>query len=103
MVLAEGHLAALQHLQEADPGLHTLNLGSGSRHTVKQVVRAYEKASGKFVPTQVVSRREGDAARSVADPSRAQQLLGWHCLRDPQILCTDSWRWQSQNPRGDRS
>ena len=103
MVLAEGHLAALQHLQEADPGLHTLNLGSGSRHTVKQVVRAYEKASGKFVPTQVVSRREGDAARSVADPSRAQQLLGWHCLRDPQIMCTDSWRWQSQNPRGSRS
>lgn len=95
MDLAEGHLAALDHLQAAAPGVLTLNLGSGVGHTVKQVVRAYEQASGRELPLRVVGRREGDAARSVADPSRAQRLLGWQCMRNLQQMCCDSWRWQS--------
>jgi len=42
-----------------------------------------------------VGRRDGDAARSVADPSLAQQLLGWQCTRTLQQMCSDSWRWQN--------
>lgn len=95
MDLAEGHLAALRHLQQAPPGLLTLNLGSGSGHTVKQVVRAYGQACGRELPLRVVGRRPGDAARSVADPRRAQTLLGWRCTRTLQQMCSDSWRWQS--------
>lgn len=95
MDLAEGHLATLQHLQAADPGLLTLNLGSGQGHTVKQVVQAYAQACGRSLPIQVVGRRVGDAACSVADPSRAQRLLGWQCRRTLQQMCSDSWRWQS--------
>ncbi|QPN64344.1 UDP-glucose 4-epimerase [Synechococcus sp. CBW1004] len=107
MDLAEGHLAALRHLQDQESrgqeALLTLNLGSGSSHTVQQVVQAYERACGRSLPTQVVARRPGDAARSVADPWLAQRLLGWRCRRDLQTMCKDSWRWQSGNPKGYRS
>lgn len=103
MDLAEGHLVALEHLLAGGSQLLTLNLGSGVGHTVQQVVRAYQQACGQRLNTAVVPRREGDAARSVADPSLAQQLLGWRCRRDLQVMCRDSWRWQSLNPSGYRS
>lgn len=66
MDLADGHLAALDHLHGREAGLLTLNLGSGQGHTVRQAVSAYEQASGRTIPIRVVARREGDAARSVA-------------------------------------
>jgi UDP-glucose 4-epimerase len=107
MDLAEGHLAALRHLLDQESleqeTLQTLNLGSGIGHTVQQVVQAYERACGKPLSTQLVARRPGDAARSVADPRQAQRLLGWRCRRDLQTMCEDSWRWQSCHPRGYRS
>ena len=96
MDLAEGHRAALRHLQEAEDTLLTLNLGSGKGHTVQQVVRAYELACGRSLATTVVGRRAGDAACSVADPREAQRLLGWRCSRDLRQMCEDSWRWQQQ-------
>lgn len=106
MDLAEGHLAALRHLQTQPPTSETspltLNLGSGRGHTVRQVLQAYGQACGRELPAQLVGRREGDAARSVADPRQAERLLGWHCRRDLQMMCEDSWRWQSGNPRGYR-
>ena len=106
MDLAEGHRAALRHLLDQESlqqqTLLTLNLGSGSGHTVQQVVQAYEQACGRPLPTQVVARRPGDAARSVADPRQAQRLLGWRCRRDLQTMCVDSWRWQSGHPNGYR-
>jgi len=103
MDLAEGHLAALRHLQEQQAALLTLNLGSGTGHTVQQVVKAYEQACGQALPTQVVARRPGDAARSVADPQQAQRLLGWRCSRDLNRMCADSWRWQQRQPSETRS
>jgi UDP-glucose 4-epimerase len=108
MDLAEGHRAALRTLQrqeaepEAEGALLTLNLGSGTGHTVKQVLQAYGQVSGRELPTVVVNRREGDAARSVADPQLAERLLGWRCSRDLRTMCADSWRWQSGNPQGYR-
>jgi UDP-glucose 4-epimerase len=106
MDLAEGHRAALRHLQEQastrQAALLTLNLGSGIGHTVQQVVMAYGQACGRELPTQVVARRAGDAARSIADPRQAQRLLDWRCWRDLQTMCQDSWRWQSGQPRGYR-
>jgi UDP-glucose 4-epimerase len=110
MDLAEGHLAALRHLQRQESGpdgsgaaaLLTFNLGSGQGHTVRQVLKAYGQACGQELPAQVVGRREGDAARSVADPRQAQRLLGWRCRRDLQAMCADSWRWQSGQPQGYR-
>jgi len=100
MDLAEGHRAALDALLREDPQLLTLNLGSGQGHSVLEVVAAFEQASGQTVPYEVVSRRPGDAAASVADPSLAAQRLGWQTKRGLAEICRDGWAWQSANPQG---
>ena len=100
MDLAEGHQAALHTLLSEEPQLLTLNLGSGQGHSVLEVVSAFEAASGRTVPYSVVTRREGDAAMSVADPSLAAQRLGWHTRRSLAEICCDGWAWQCANPSG---
>jgi UDP-glucose 4-epimerase len=97
--LAEGHVAALRRLLDA-PGSLTVNLGTGRGHSVLEVVRAYAEASGRPVPYRIVARRPGDVAACYADPSRAEQLLGWRARHDLDRMCADSWRWQSMNPQG---
>jgi len=97
--LAEGHVAALRRLLEGGDSF-TVNLGTGQGYSVLDVVRAYERASGRPVAHQVVARRPGDVAACYADPSRAQALLGWRARRDLAAMCADSWHWQSANPRG---
>jgi len=97
--LADGHVSALQHLLAAR-GSITLNLGTGRGHSVLEVVRAFERASGRTIPYDIVARRPGDAAACYADASQAHALLGWHARRDLDAMCADSWRWQSMNPNG---
>jgi UDP-glucose 4-epimerase len=97
--LAEGHVAALRHLLERRASI-TVNLGTGRGHSVLELVRAFEKASGRPVPYRVVARRPGDLAAYWADVTRARELLGWQAMRDLDAMCADSWRWQSTNPRG---
>jgi UDP-glucose 4-epimerase len=99
MDLAEGHVAALKRLFDA-PGSFTVNLGTGVGHSVLELVRAYEKASGRPVPYVLAPRRPGDAAACYADPRRAAELLGWRAQRDLATMCADSWRWQRLNPNG---
>jgi UDP-glucose 4-epimerase len=97
--LAEGHVAALHRLFNA-PGLLTLNLGTGRGHSVLEVVRAFEAASGRTVPFLVVERRAGDVAACYADPAAAARVLGWRARRDLAAMCRDAWRWQQRNPHG---
>jgi UDP-glucose 4-epimerase len=97
--LAEGHVAALQFLLEEGRSI-TVNLGTGRGHSVLEVVRAYEAASGRRIPYDVVARRPGDVASCYADPALAAELLGWRAHRDLAAMCADSWRWQSLNPMG---
>ena len=97
--LAEGHVAALRRLLDA-PGSFTVNLGTGRGASVLEVVSAYEAASGRPVPYQVVARRPGDVAACWADPALAQHLLGWQAKHGLERMCADSWRWQSMNPKG---
>ena len=63
-------------------------------------MRAFEQGSGKPVPYDIVERRAGDVAECYADPQRARELLGWEARYGIERMCTDSWRWQSQNPEG---
>jgi UDP-glucose 4-epimerase len=100
MDLAEGHQAALETLTDEPPQLLTLNLGSGRGHSVLEVIRAFEQVSGRKVPFEVVGRRLGDAAESVADPTEAERRLGWWARRDLAQMCADGWAWQCQHPRG---
>ena len=99
MDLAEGHVAALKRLFDT-PGSFTVNLGTGVGHSVLEVVRAYEQASGRPVPYALAPRRPGDTAACYADPRRASELLGWRAQRDLASMCADSWRWQRLNPNG---
>jgi UDP-glucose 4-epimerase len=93
MDLAEGHVAALDYLKR-NPGLLTVNLGTGRGTSVLEMVSAFERASNRPVPYQFAPRRPGDVAECWADPSLAQNLLGWRASRTLDNMCEDAWRWQ---------
>jgi UDP-glucose 4-epimerase len=91
--LALGHLAALGALA-TQPGLLTVNLGTGHGYSVLEMVRAFEQASGRSVPYRIAPRRPGDIAQCYADPGLAARLLGWKAERGIEAMCVDTWRWQ---------
>lgn len=97
--LAMGHLRALERIG-ALPGVTTVNLGTGCGYSVLEVVRAFEAASGRAVPYDIVARRPGDVAECWANPALAAEVLGWRAERDLARMCADAWRWQSANPQG---
>ena len=97
--LARGHLAALRCLS-ARGGVKVYNLGTGRGYSVLEIVKAFEQASGRKIPYSVVGRREGDIATCYADPSSANRELGWKAEYGIDVMCSDTWRWQSGNPEG---
>jgi len=97
--LARGHAAALDYLAKNE-GLFTVNLGTGQGYSVLDMIRAFQKASGKQISYQIVERRIGDIACCYADPSMAKEKLGWSAELGIDRMCQDSWRWQSMNPTG---
>jgi UDP-glucose 4-epimerase len=97
--LAEGHVAAVRALQRDGKGFK-VNLGTGSGHSVLEMVAAFVEATGQSVPYRIVERRPGDVAQCYADPSRARELLGWEARHTLPEMCADAWRWQAQNPQG---
>ena len=99
MDLARAHADAIEYLQRADRSL-TVNLGTGQGVSVLEMVQAFERASGREVPYEIVARRSGDVAEVYADPTLARQLLGWRAQLDLNAMCQDAWRWQSMNPQG---
>ena len=98
--LALGHLKALEALRRSPAECLTVNLGTGTGYSVREIVRAFEEASGKRVAYTVAPRRPGDVAACYADPSKAATLLGWRAERNLADMCADAWRWQSLNPHG---
>jgi UDP-glucose 4-epimerase len=99
MDLARAHADALDALERGGRGF-TVNLGTGQGVSVLQLVRAFERASGRTVPFEIVGRRSGDVAAVYADPSLAHRLLDWRAELDVDAMCRDAWRWQSMNPDG---
>jgi len=97
--LAQGHVKALARLAHGT-GVLTVNLGTGRGYSVLDVVRAFEAASGRPIPYEIVARRAGDVAQCYADPSMAARELGWRAERGIEQMCVDSWRWQKENPNG---
>ena len=97
--LALGHVAALNRLFSVDGGF-TVNLGTGHGYSVLDTVRAFEAASGRPVPYQIVPRRPGDIASCYASADQARELLGWTAQKNIDDMCADHWRWQHQNPQG---
>lgn len=97
--LAQGHVNALDRIKNFSEVM-TINLGTGNGYSVVEMVNAFEKASGKKVPYQIVQRRAGDIATCFADPSYAKKVLDWEALKGIDEMCADSWKWQSNNPEG---
>ena len=97
--LARGHVKALEKLAE-NPGVVVYNLGTGRGYSVLEVIRGFERASGKSVAYRIAPRRPGDAASCFADPAKAERELGWKTEFDLDQMCVDSWKWQRKNPEG---
>ncbi|MDL2357387.1 MAG: UDP-glucose 4-epimerase GalE [Pseudomonadota bacterium] len=92
--LAIGHVKTLDKLATT-AGVVTYNLGTGRGNSVLEMVRAFEQASGRTIPYQLVARRPGDIASCYADASRARTELGWTATRDIAQMCADAWRYQT--------
>ncbi|MEY4316907.1 MAG: UDP-glucose 4-epimerase GalE [Pseudomonadota bacterium] len=99
MDLAEGHLAALNALQNRN-GIHIWNLGTGQGYSVLQIIQAIQVVSGRSVPYRIAPRRAGDIATCYANPAKAEHDLCWIARRDLQTMIFDAWRWQMKNPDG---
>ena len=99
MDLAEGHLLALEALRIHN-GFNLWNLGTGIGYSVMEVIRMFEKISGRHIPFKIVERRPGDIASCFADCSKAKVELGWVANRNLQEMLRDTWRWQLANPDG---
>ena len=97
--LAAGHVKAVDYAL-AHTGADVFNLGTGNGYSVLDLVHAFEKASGVTIPYVIAPRRAGDIATCYSDPSKAEKVLGWKAVHGVEDMCRDSWRWQSNNPRG---
>ncbi|HDY7433610.1 TPA: UDP-glucose 4-epimerase GalE [Vibrio vulnificus] len=97
--LADGHLAALNKVGQ-QAGLHIFNLGTGQGNSVLEMVAAFEKTAQRPIPYEIKPRRAGDIAECWADPTYAEQVLGWKATRSLETMVVDTWRWQSNNPNG---
>jgi UDP-glucose 4-epimerase len=94
--LAAGHLAALKLITSA-PTCITVNLATGTPHSVMDVIRVFEEITGATIPYVVVDRRSGDVPTSYADPTLAMNLLDWCATRNIQMMCKDALRWDESN------
>ena len=96
--LARGHVAAIEHLEDA--GVHIYNLGTGNGYSVLDMIKAFGKACGKQLPYQIKPRRAGDIATCYASAEKAAKDLGWKAEYDLEKMCVDQWNWQKNNPNG---
>ena len=97
--LAKGHVAAVKYVT-AHPGCEVFNLGTGCGYSVLDMVKTFQSVNEVPVPYQIVDRRPGDLATCYADPAKSAEVLGWKAEKTLADMCQDSWRWQSQNPKG---
>lgn len=91
--LAKGHVLALNKLEKEQQGLYIYNLGTGIGYSVLDMVKAFEKATGKKVPYKIAPRRAGDIAICYADPKKAKEELGWEATKTLEDMCLDAWNY----------
>ena len=89
--LAKGHVAALKKLDKEQNGMYIYNLGTGTGYSVLDMVKAFEKSTGKKVPYKIAPRRQGDIATCYAEPKKAKEELGWTATKTLEDMCKDSW------------
>ncbi len=97
--LALGHIRAVEKVLSCSD-VNIYNLGTGTGYSVLDIVKAFEKTSGRKIEYKIVPRREGDLAICYSDPSKAMKELSWKAERGIEKMCEDTWRWQKNNPNG---
>lgn len=97
--LAKGHVKAIENIDKLS-GVEIFNLATGRGYSVLEMIKAFEKASGRKIPYKIEQRREGDIAECFASAKKARDKLGWVCENGLEEMCEDSWRWQKNNPQG---
>ena len=97
--LAKGHVLAVDKLA-TNPGLLIVNLGTGHGYSVLDMVKSFEKVTGKPIPYKMMPRRPGDIDECYADPTLAKEVLGFEATKTIDDMCRDAMRWQTQNPNG---
>ena len=97
--LAKGHVAAIEYM-EKHKGENVFNLGTGMGYSVLDMVKAFQRVTGREIPYEIVPRRPGDLATVYSSPDKSAELLGWKAQYDLDDMCRDAWAWQSKNPMG---
>ena len=100
--LAKGHVLALEKLDKEEKGLYIYNLGTGTGYSVLNMVKAFEKSTGKKVPYKIAPRREGDIATCYANPKKAKEELGWTAEKTLEDMCKDSWNYINQSRKEEK-
>ena len=99
--LAAAHLLALEATAEGDSSFEVYNLGSAAGFSVREVVEAARKVTGRAIPARVVKRRMGDPPVLVASSRRARRELGWHPEHSKlEQMLADAWAWRLTHPTG---
>ena len=98
--LANGHLKALEYINNGHKGAEIFNLGTGTGYSVLDIVNTFSRVNEVEIPYDILDRRPGDVTVLEADPSKANELLKWEALRGLDEMCRDSWNWQKNNPNG---
>ncbi len=99
--LAEAHLLALEATADSEPSLEVYNLGSAAGFSVREVVEAARKVTGRAIPARVLKRRSGDPPVLVASSRRARRELGWQPKHSTlEQMLADAWAWRQAHPHG---
>src|ERR1700676_1606785 len=110
--LADAHVRALQHLEtqqleksadEKGGDSLAIHLGTGRGHSLLEVIRAAEKATGHPVRRKIVPRRPGDPPILVADPGKARRAVGWTPARNVGEIVSRAWIWMQKNSKGEKA
>ncbi len=99
--LAKAHVIALKRLTEKKntDKVEVFNLGTGKGNSVLEVIKAFEKASGKALNYKIVPKREGDVTEAYADTTKANDVLGWKAELSLDDALASAWKWE-QKVRG---
>ena len=97
--LARAHVAAVDYAMK-QTGTEAFNIGTGNGSTVMEMLAAFSRACGRDLPYKIAPRRPGDIAVCLADPTKANRVLGWRATHDMEAMTQSTWKWQLENPNG---
>ena len=94
--LAKAHVVAVERMlqNKSEANVETFNLGTGIGLSVKELIAAFERATGVKVPHKIVGRRAGDIEKVWANPAYANNVLGWRAETSIDDTMRSAWAWQ---------